>query len=37
MRIIEKKPSEHPAAGKTKMTLVHSLPARPKKLKRPKR
>ncbi len=36
MRIIEKQPSEHPAAGKTQMNLVPSLAKRPKKPKRPK-
>jgi hypothetical protein len=36
MKITEKNPSEHPAAGKTQMTPVPSLPKRPKKPKRPR-
>ena len=32
-----RKASEHPAAGKTQMTPVRSLPKIPKKPKRPKR
>jgi hypothetical protein len=37
MKIVEKKPSEHPAAGKTQMSPVPSLPKGPEKSKRPKR
>ena len=37
VKIVDKKSSEHPAAGKTRMTPVRSLPKRSKKLKRPKR
>jgi len=37
LKVNRKKPSEHPAFGKTQMTPVRSLPKSPKKPKRPKR
>ena len=36
LKVVDKKASEHPAAGGTRVTLIPTLPKSPKKPKRPK-
>ena len=37
MKVVDKKASEHPSAGGTRLTLIPILPPKKKRPKRPKR